>query len=88
MGCTQTRQSLKRRRAVIAGIFERNGPEIALRQRLMLCATATECGRLCERLIKGPGKTQVTCVDPESGQQTSLYECLIDPEFQCPLRRF
>jgi len=53
-------------------------------QRLTLCCRATQCGRICRRLIKQPGKAGVWCVDLPAGQKVNLYDALAQPEFQCP----
>lgn len=48
------------------------------------CCVASACGRLCPHLIKGPGVSQVKCLDPETGELAHLYEALADPEWRCP----
>ena len=53
-------------------------------QRLAQCCHASECDRLCPRLVKGPGISQVACVNIETGEQRPLYESLEDPDFECP----
>ncbi len=52
--------------------------------RLGLCCRATECGRLCKRLVKQPGKAGVWCVDVESSTSTNLYQALAKSHFTCP----
>ena len=59
-----------------------------LPMRLAWCATASECGRLCPRLVKGPGVSQVFCVDIETGERIDLYAALAQREFRCPRGMF
>lgn len=54
------------------------------KHRLMWCCTATECGRICERLVKGPGK-QAHCVDIESGRSIDLYALIASQDSSCPM---
>lgn len=53
-----------------------------------ICGRATDCGRLCKRLVKAPGLGQVHCVDIATGEKTELYPALEDPDFHCPEGRF
>ena len=89
MGCGDrpTPLRLARRRAYLRGLVERDAAAGA-RHRLSHCTHATDCGRLCERLVKAPGKALVWCVDFETGDRTPLYESLARPEFHCPRGRF
>jgi len=64
------------------------GNETVLQQRLTACCQASPCGRICERLIKQPGKAGVYCVDIETGEKVHLYDALADPSFACPKGRF
>jgi len=59
-----------------------------LTERLAACCHASNCGRLCPRLIKQPGKTGVWCVDLAAHTSTDLYAALSDPAFHCPEGRF
>lgn len=52
--------------------------------RLGLCCRATQCGRLCKRLVKQPGKAGVWCVDVVANTRTNLYQALAKPNFTCP----
>ena len=78
---------LARRRAYLRGVIERD-PAAGAKHRLAYCTHATDCGRLCERLVKAPGKALVWCVDIETGERRPLYESLADTEFRCPLGLF
>ncbi len=51
--------------------------------RLGLCCCATQCGRLCKRLVKQPGKAGVWCVDVEAKARTNLFQALARPDFTC-----
>ena len=66
----------------------RRGERAAFRQRLAICCRGTECGRLCENLVKGPGKALVWCTDLETGAKVSLYPSLADADFRCPRNLF
>jgi len=66
----------------------RDGKDALLKQRLAQCTHASECGRLCERLVKAPGKSQVFCVNIDSGEKIELYLALGRLEFECPEGRF
>jgi ferredoxin len=44
----------------------------AFRQRLSICCRASRCGRICDRLVKQPGKAGVHCVDIETNSKTAL----------------
>ena len=57
-------------------------------RRLSICCRATECGRICRRLVKQPGKAGVWCVDIVSGVKVGLYEALARGDFRCPEGRF
>ena len=52
------------------------------------CCRASKCGRLCPNLVKGPGVSQVWCVDLNTGERRGLYEALADSSFHCPEDRF
>jgi MinD superfamily P-loop ATPase len=71
--------------AIRATIYEEqvDGPAL-LRERLSLCCQTTQCGRICERLTKQPGRVGVWCVDVAAGEKLNLYEALARPEFVCP----
>ena len=57
--------------------------EMAL-ERLRICTSCSPCGRLCHRLVKGPGKSHNYCVDISDGSKILLYTALEDAEFECP----
>ena len=57
-------------------------------RRLLVCCRATECGRICQRLVKQPGKAGVWCVDILTNAKNSLYEALSRSDFQCPEGHF
>ncbi len=59
-------------------------PNDIFHYRLGLCCRATQCGRLCKRLVKQPGKAGVWCVDVEANTRTNLYQALAKPNFTCP----
>jgi len=53
--------------------------------RLGWCCRASACGRICERLVKGPGATNVVCVDLAADRVVlNLYDALREPSFACP----
>jgi ferredoxin len=60
----------------------------AFRHRLSICCSATQCGRLCSRLIKQPGKAGVFCVDIQTNEITDLYAALNSSIFHCPEEKF
>ena len=69
-------------------VFERAGPEVAGRHRLELCCRASDCGKLCRWMVKGPGLDLVRCTHPDLPEPVSLYGALGDREFICPDGRF
>lgn len=89
MGCRKNVLAQPRRRAreVIAELFASGNVRAARRHRLNQCLFATDCGRLCEKLVKGPGKVAY-CVDVQTGAKVDLYPALEDEEFTCPEGRF
>ena len=88
MACSGMAKSVPSRRAMIAEIFSAGKVKQAVSHRLFQCTHATDCNRLCERLVKGPGKAAVWCVDVETGLKTNLYPSLEYPEFRCPKSLF
>lgn len=72
---------------MIAALFACGKEKAGAWHRLQQCLHATDCGRVCERLVKAPGK-MVWCVDVKTGAKVELYEALERAEFQCPERRF
>lgn len=62
-------------------------PAHLFRIRLDWCLHASPCRRLCERLVKAPGKL-AWCVDAETGDKIDLYAALADPGFACPAGSF
>lgn len=85
--CTDKQQKKRSQREAIQSLFARNA-KAAFNHRLSICCHATDCGRLCPRLVKGPGIAIVKCVDVQTGQQADLYEALAKAEFACPLDLF
>ena len=79
---------LSARRRHLALLFTGGKAEAAFALRLMLCATASRCGRLCRRLVKGPGTAACRCVDVETGVSRDLYASLAEAAFACPEDRF
>lgn len=75
-------------RLMLARLFASGREAVAARHRLAICTHATQCGRICERLTKAPGVSQVRCVDLEAGTSIDLYEAIAQPSFACPLGRF
>ncbi len=57
-------------------------------RRLSVCCRATQCRRLCDRLVKQPGKAGVYCVDIPAGRMVNLYDHLARHDFRCPEHRF
>ena len=74
-------------RETIDALFGSN-PKAAFRHRLEQCLHATSCGRICERLVKAPGKRVVLCVDIRTDDERLLYEALAEPNFHCPMLKF
>lgn len=75
-------------RSLIQGLFARGAGSAAFKHRLSQCVHASDCGRVCERLVKWAGKAGVFCVDVKTGEKTLLYPALERPEFHCPEGRF
>lgn len=71
-------------RDIIQGLFDKGKKGAAFRHRLTQCLHASDCGRICRRLVKAYGIRIVACVDAHTGEETPLYESLEDPEFECP----
>jgi hypothetical protein len=67
-------------RLKLANLFKNKKEKQAFRHRLATCVRATNCGRLCDRLIKGLGKSEVYCTT----YKIHLYSALEDPAFECP----
>ena len=52
--------------------------------RMTICATGGPCRTTpCERLVKGPGKGQSTCVDVQTGSTVNLDEAWANREASC-----
>lgn len=86
--CLEKPTAQRNARAVIEKLFARGKADAAFQHRLVQCYHASKCGRLCDRLLKGPGAAQVTCYDVETGEQTQLYSALEREDFRCPEGRF
>ena len=71
-------------RALIIGLFGKGNARAAFKHRLAQCVHASECGRLCPSLVKGPGVSQIACVNVETGESVNLYEALEREDFICP----
>ena len=59
--------------------------------RFARCCHATQCGRLCERMVKGPGKSQVQCwmnFPNTPAAMLDLYAKLHERDFFCPADLF
>ena len=80
----EKRQTKTTTRDVLHKRFAGGRQSQAAKHRLALCLRATDCHRLCEQLVKAPGKASVYCVDIETGEKTELYPALEDPAFACP----
>ena len=53
--------------------------------RITICATGGACRKTpCERLVKGPGKGQSTCVEVQAGEIMNLDEAWADRDAACP----
>lgn len=76
------------RRRHLARLLADGKAEAFFAMRLMLCATASQCGRLCRRLVKGPGTAGPRCVHIQTGQSHDLYASLAEATFTCPEDRF
>ena len=93
MACPKRTSAPQSARKAIAVLFKRGNVKGGKLHRLRICCSATDCGLLCERLIKAPGKARVVCMDlplsPGTGLGwTNLYAALADPAFKCPEGRF
>ena len=87
--CRHARTSgIEPRRRHLAHLFQTARAGAAFAVRLALCASASQCGRLCPRLVKPPGAAGAKCVDLESQTQLDLYASLEDPSYHCPENRF
>jgi len=87
--CRHARTSgIDQRRRHLAHLFQSGRAQAAFAVRLALCASASQCGRLCPRLVKPPGAAGARCVDVEGQTRLDLYACLEDPSFLCPENRF
>ncbi len=67
---------------MIADPFARGETAAPAAHRVAECCHASPCGRLCRRLIKGPG-LQAWCGDVRTGRRIDLYAALADPGFAC-----
>lgn len=74
--------------AKVGNLFAAGNTAAAFRARAFQCNHASRCGRWCPRLIKGPGVSQVFCVDPGTGEKTDLSGALAEADFRCPLDQF
>ena len=86
MGCQATAQ--RSRREIIMRLQQRAGSKAMARARLAICMRASPCGRICTRLIKGPGIANVACVNIATAISVPLYEALENPDYVCPENRF
>jgi hypothetical protein len=80
--------TLHQRREAIEQLFCHGQNDAAFMERFFCCVRASECGRLCERLIKAPGSAEAHCVDLDARTKILLYQALADPRFVCPKGRF
>ena len=87
MTCRKAPRNPTAVRDVIAGLFRRGKGAAAARQRLAQCCHGSECGRLCENLVKAPG-VQAWCVNLATGEKVDLYPALEREDFHCPEGRF
>ena len=62
--------------------------KIVFRMRWARCKVASECGRLCPQLLKGPGPSQVFCYNAKTNEKILLYPALEREDFVCPLSKF
>lgn len=84
-GCGKGKTAARR----VANVLLRKGKtEHAIGVLLAVCCRSSECGRICPRLVKGPGAAQVYCVDPTTGAQVELYPAYTHRDFRCPEGRF
>ena len=97
MACPKRTSKPQSTRKSIAALFERGnvkGGNVkgGKLHRLRNCCSATDCGLLCTRLVKAPGRSPVICMDapdsPGSAPHVNLYAALADPDFKCPEGRF
>lgn len=77
------RQTPVKRRELLNALFEHN-PKAAAKHRVEVCYHASECGRLCRWLVKGPGIELVRCQHPSLPVAPNLYESTGRVESQCP----
>ena len=75
------------RKQTIAKLFAGGNAKAAAWHRLQQCLRASDCGHLCDRLVKGPGKLAF-CVEIHTGAKVELYPALERQEFGCPENRF
>jgi hypothetical protein len=75
---------------MIADLFSGGRAADAASHRLFQCTHASDCRKLCERMVKEPGVAGVFCVDITTSpiQKIALYPVLEDPDFSCPRGRF
>ena len=78
----------RQRRKALGDLLAAGNADGAFRAWLAWCATATDCGRFCENLVKGPGAAGVKCLDIRTGWAIDLYAALTDPDFKCPIGHF
>lgn len=67
---------------------EKYAVESMSKQRLAICLHASDCGRLCVRLVKALGIDEVYCVDPDKLTKVRLYAETERPEAECLLGRW
>lgn len=85
--CPSGALAIEHRPAAICG-DSADSPDALFRWRLDVCCKASQCGRICPRLIKQPGKAGVYCVDIQTGRRHNLYDSLADSNFNCPAGLF
>jgi len=79
------------RRRSLAVLFDRGQAEAAARHRLAVCCAASDCGRICRWLVKGPGIADAYCMHPAQPADQArrpIYAALADPAFACPAGLF
>ena len=76
------------RRDFIARLFAKGKVIQAAHHRINQCLHASECGRLCRWLVKGPGIELVDCCHPGLPKRIKLYPALEDASFVCPDEKF
>lgn len=91
MTCSKTpsKDAVTRLRTMIADLFAKGHSKAAASHRLAQCPHASDCGKMCQWMVKQQGLLGLFCTHPDNPREDeSLYVLVEDPSWPCPGGRF